>query len=44
MVEINRGIYLDEATGMPLPGYEILAARVRRCIDAATLAWAHMKY
>ncbi len=39
MVEIRRGLYLDEAAGTPLPGFEELAKRVREaCVDAVNRA------
>jgi len=35
MVELRRGLYLDEAAGTPLPGFEAFARRVREaCVDA----------
>jgi N-formylglutamate amidohydrolase len=39
MVELRRGLYLDEAAGSPLPGFEAFARRVREaCVDAVDRA------
>ena len=40
MVEVNRGLYLDEATGEPAPGFDKMARRIRRCIHKAVTFWA----
>lgn len=37
MVEVNRGLYLDEATGAPLEQFEVVAGRIRQaCGEAAS--------
>jgi N-formylglutamate deformylase len=39
MVELRRGLYLDEAAGSALPGFEAFARRVREaCVDAVDRA------
>ncbi|MFN7642256.1 MAG: N-formylglutamate amidohydrolase [Burkholderiales bacterium] len=39
MVEIRRGLYLDEVVGTPLPAFEAVARRVREaCVDAVDRA------
>jgi hypothetical protein len=39
MVEIRRGLYLDEAAGAPVPDFEAVAARVREaCVVAVDSA------
>jgi N-formylglutamate deformylase len=37
MVEVNRGIYMDEATGRPLELFPIIAQRIRNCCLHAIL-------
>jgi N-formylglutamate amidohydrolase len=39
MVELKRGLYLDEAAGSPLPGFDAFARRVREaCVEAVDRA------
>ena len=40
MVEVNRALYLNEATGERNEVYEARAAQLRQCMDAAVVAWA----
>lgn len=36
MIEVRRGLYCDEATGVKLPGFEAVADRIRRAVTGAT--------
>ena len=40
MVEVNRSLYLDEATGQGSSGFAQMSGRIKRCISAAIEAWA----
>jgi N-formylglutamate amidohydrolase len=40
MVEVNRGLYMDEASGARLDGFDGLAATVQRLNRQAVAQWA----
>ena len=35
MIEVRRGLYCDEATGEPLPGFGDVESRLARAIESA---------
>ncbi|MDO8828036.1 N-formylglutamate amidohydrolase [Methylophaga sp.] len=39
MIEVNRRLYLDEATGERNEAYEVIATKIRQCIDNAVRNW-----
>lgn len=39
MIEINRGLYMEEKTGVPLPQFEILGQRLAGCLMGLALAF-----
>jgi N-formylglutamate amidohydrolase len=39
MLEVRRGCYMDEATGVPLPALDAVVAGLRRAVTAAVDAW-----
>ena len=39
MIELNRGLYMDENTGVPLPQFEILRQRLAGCLMGLALAF-----
>lgn len=42
MVEVNRRLYIDEATATPLTDFAEVARQVRRCCATAINRWAHL--
>lgn len=40
MIEVNRGLYLEEATGERNEAYENIATKIRQCIDSAVKNWS----
>lgn len=40
MIEVNRGLYWDEASGTAKVSFEEVACRIRNCICAAIALWA----
>jgi len=39
MIELNRGLYMDEKAGVPLPQFEILRQRLAGCLTGLALAF-----
>ncbi|MFY9944068.1 MAG: N-formylglutamate amidohydrolase [Desulfobacterales bacterium] len=39
MIELNRGLYMDEKAGVPLPQFEILRRRLDGCLMGLKLAF-----
>jgi N-formylglutamate amidohydrolase len=39
MVEVNRKLYVDEATGERTTSFTSVAERIRRCVVSAVSSW-----